>query len=238
MGRLIQITDSNGRTLQFTYGSDGHLASVQVPGDGIYGYQYTNGRLSRVTYPDGNIRQYRYEDPNHPNALTAILDGASTLIAGWTYDAEGRATSSVHADGADNTQVIYNADGTVTATNALGKQTTYHFTDYFGVSKVVRVEGHASADCVGANKSYTYDANGFLASKTDWNGITTTYTHDAQGRELSRTEAAGTPEARTVATEWHSQWRLPVRISEPGKVTVFTYDDKGQLLSRNETAAP
>ncbi len=56
--------------------------------------------------------------------------------------------------------------------------------------------------------------------------------------ELSRTEADGTPEARTVTTEWHPDFRLPMRISEADKITEFSYDAQGRLLSRTERVAP
>jgi len=35
------------------------------------------------------------------------------------------------------------------------------------------------------------DANGFLASKTDFDGNVLALTHDARGNETSRTEASG-----------------------------------------------
>lgn len=239
MGRLLHVVDAFGRTLHLTYNADNLLESVYVPGTTLpYTYQYAAGRLSRVLYPDGLEHKYGYDDARFPNALTSIRDGTGTLVAGWSYDAEGRAISSVHADGADNTQVAYNGDGTVTVTNALGKLTTYHFATISGVLKVVQVTGHPTANCVGANRSYTYDPSGFLASKTDWNGVVTAYQHDSQGREVSRTEAAGTPTARTITTEWHSQWRVPTMITEPGKVITFSYDANGQLLSRSEMPAP
>jgi YD repeat-containing protein len=127
---------------------------------------------------------------------------------------------------------LNNADGTRTVTNALGKQSTYHFTQFNGEYKMTQVEGHPSANCAGANKNYTYDANGFMASKTDWANNLTTYVHNNRGQELSRTEAAGTPQARTITTEWHSEFNLPIKISEPERETVMTYDANGRLLSR------
>ncbi|MGH8571940.1 MAG: hypothetical protein ACREX8_05105, partial [Gammaproteobacteria bacterium] len=76
---------------------------------------------------------------------------------------------------------------------------------------------------------------GFVASRTDFNGQTTLYSHDARGLERSRTEALGTPEARTITTEWHPRFRLPITITEPGKESTFTYDTAGRLLTRTET---
>ena len=47
----------------------------------------------------------------------------------------------------------------------------------------------------------TYDANGNIASKTDFNGNRTTYSYDlTRNLETSRTEASGTALARTINT--------------------------------------
>ena len=108
----------------------------------------------------------------------------------------------------------------------------------YGVRKMTQVEGHPSANCVGANKAYTYDSNGFMASKTDWNGNVTTYTHSDRGQELSRTEASSTPQARTITTQWHADFNLPIRIIEPERTTVMTYDDRGRLLSTTYEITP
>jgi YD repeat-containing protein len=236
--RLAQVTDAYGRTLSFSYDDDGRLDTLTDPIGGTTTYQYNDKRLAGVTYPDGGERQYLYENSTYPSALTGILDESGERYATWSYGEHGWATSSSHAGGADQTEVSYNSDDSVTVTNALGKQTTYHFAVYNGVPKVVSVEGHPTSSCEGANKAYSYDANGFLTSKTDWKGSVTNYTRDSEGRELTRTEAVGTPEERTITTEWHADYRLPTKITEPDKVTEFTYDTDGNLLSRQERSNP
>jgi YD repeat-containing protein len=244
-GQLASKSDDRGRTLSYEYDAWARIAAVVLPDGRRLRYTYQGPFLNQVTWHDGVSRRYLYNeaglvDPASPAlyALTGIIDENDNRYSTWSYDVQGRAISSSHADGMDAGTLTYNANGTTTVTYALGKKTTYHFTTINGAKKIVRVEGHQSEDCAGTNQSYTYDPNGFLASKTDWNNVTTTFVHDARGRELSRTEAAGTPDARTITTEWHSQWYLPVRITEPGRVTTLTYDEKGRLLSRNETAAP
>ncbi|MFC5474685.1 RHS repeat protein, partial [Paraherbaspirillum soli] len=54
--------------------------------------------------------------------------------------------------------------------------------------------------------------------------------------ETSRVEASGTPQARTISTQWHSTFSLPVRIAEPKRVTTYAYDASGNLLSKTEQA--
>ncbi len=246
-GNIVEVRDHRANSLSLVRDVSFRITSITASDGARFEYDYDeSGNLISVTYPDttpadpadNRRRQYLYQDARFPHALTGILDENGNRYATWTYDAQGRAMSSEHAGGADRTTLAYNPDGTTTTTNALGKQTTYHFDVIHGVYRVTRVEGHPSANCAGANQAYSYDANGFLASKTDWNGNLTTYAHDARGLELSRTEAAGTAQARTITTQWHADFRLPVRITEPGRITEFTYDGEGRLLSRVEREAP
>jgi YD repeat-containing protein len=238
----ITVTHTSGDTLVYHLNGTGRVIGFTDPDNKSYQYRYdTEDRIVSVTYPDDTPldstdnpkRIYHYEDNNFPRALTGITDENGNRYATWDYDEEGRAISSEHANGVDKVTLTYNTEnGTTTATNPLGKQTTYHFTTIHGVRKVTQVEGHPTASCEGANKSYSYDANGNIASKTDWNGVTTTYTYDMnRNLELSRTEAVGTPQERTITTEWHSQFRLPSKITEPNRITEYTYDAQGRQLS-------
>jgi YD repeat-containing protein len=237
-GRLSEVRDPAGRALQFQYDAADRMNGLVGP-DGTIAYGYdANGNLSAVTYPDGRRRQYHYEDSRFPGKLTGLTDETGARYATWTYDSQGRAVSSEHAGGAERTTLTYHADGRTTVTNALGKQTTYHFAMIHNVRRVIRVEGHPTASCAGASQSYTYTPEGWLGSKTDWAGNTTTYRYNARGLEISRTEASGTAQARTITTDWHPSLRLPVKITEPSQITEMTYDANGRLLSRMVTPRP
>lgn len=234
-GLLSTVQDSAGGHLQFGY-EQGRLSSV-VFGDDEYHYTYNDaGMLTRVDRPDSTHRKYHYENTNFPLALTGITDERNVRYATWHYDDQGRAVSSEHASGADRNALTFNADGSTTVTNPLGKQTTYHFTYVAGARLVDTVEGHATASCQGANKGYTYTDEGRVASKTDWKGNTTTFTYNARGQEISRTEAAGTPARRVITTEWHPTLNVKTKITEPGRETIYTYDANGNIT--NKTTRP
>lgn len=245
--RLSNVSDSLGNQLILTYDTENRVATLTDQAGNLYRYSYTaSNDLASVTYPDNTPddhsdnpkRQYLYEDSRFPHSLTGIINENGIQSAKWTYDEHGRATSSEHENGSEHTTLTYNADGSTTATNALGKQTTYHIAIINGTYKVSQVEGHPTALCAGANQNYTYDGNGFLTSKTDWNGNLTTYIRNLRGLETSRTEASGTPVARTITTEWHPDFDKPVRIAEPDRVIEFNYDDQGRQVSKIERAAP
>jgi RHS repeat-associated protein len=216
------------------------------PAGNPYSYTYNeNGNLASVTYPDETpsdpsdnpSRRYHYEDAAHPDALTGITDERGVLYVTWTYDAQGRATSSSRAGGADRVTLTYDdSTGTSTLTDALGEVRTYSFETTHDRIQVSAVSGApCSSSCSNSFAGYSYDANGYPASRTDHNGNLTTFVYDARGLETSRTEAVGTPEERTTAARWHTMFRLPELITAPGKSTAFTYDSQGRLLTRTET---
>ena len=235
----VTVTHSEGDVLTYQLDTTGRIIGFTDPDNHQYTYSYdTEDRLTGITYPNsGGTRTYHYEDVNYPKALTGITDANGDRFATWTYDNLGRAISSSHHNGADLVTIDYThlddaIDPRATATNPLGKQTTYHFTTIHGVRKVTQVEGHPSTNCAAANKAYTYDANGFLETKTDWQGNITRYARNAKGQELTRTEAEGTPVERTITTEWHSTFNVPTKITEPEQETTFTYDANGNELNR------
>ena len=177
-------------------------------------------------------RSFLYENQMYPRFLTGIIDENGERYATWTYDASGRVVSSSHADGADHTRVAYNADGSTSVTNSLGKVTNYQYQIVNGVKKVVAIEGEPSPNCASSNSTFTYDDRGLLKTKTDNKGIVTTYDYNERGLEVSRTEASGTAQARTVTTEWHPSLYLPLAVTEPDRITRYRYDDQGRQLSR------
>ncbi len=244
-GRLTSVTNHFDEKIEIVgYNLTGEVTTIRLPGGELIRYEYESGRLLRVIYPDvtldeqsdNPVRVYHYETGN---LLTGITDENGVRFATWAYDAQGRAISSEHAGGVEKVTVDYthidDINSRVTVTNALGKQTTYHFETIHGQRLTTLIEGHASLNCPDTDRSNTYDANGFRDLAVDWNGVLTDFDHDERGLEIQRIEAVGTSEQRTITTTWHPNFRLPTEIVEPNKTTTFTYDTNGNLLSRTET---
>ena len=249
-GKLTSVTDNQNRTLTFSYDTNDLLVTMTDPDGNIYTYTYAlafpdytsviTSKLISVIYPSvatpHPVLTYLYEDTNFPTYLTGIIDELGNRIATWTYDAAtGQATQSEHAGGADLTSITYNADGTKTVTFPLGEQIKYTFATVKNAPKVTREDRLAATGIPAANRIYTYDGNGFLASKTDWDGNKTTFVNNSRGLQTSRTEAVGTSLARTITTTWHATLNVPTQIVAPRKTTDFTYDSGGNMLTRTET---
>ncbi|WP_308366721.1 MULTISPECIES: hypothetical protein [unclassified Microbulbifer] len=232
------IADDNGNSITLAY-TDSKLTQITRNDGAVYQFVYNgNGLLQSIAFPGSESPQrvFRYEDARFPYALTGVTDEAGKVFSTFVYDEQGRAIRSEHNGGSESVDVEYVDENTRRLTNALGKQTTYHYSDANGFQRITSVDGEASANCAAANKGYTYDANGFIASETDWEGNTTTYVRDNLGREVRRIEAADTPEARMITTEWHSEFNVATKVTMPESVTDYSYDSSGRVLGKQVTS--
>jgi RHS repeat-associated protein len=276
-GLLIQISDQFGRQLNFTYDSAQRMASMQAPDGSVYSYAYTTytyysygsfDHLVSVTHPGGAVKTYLYEGLyNAAHALTGITDENNSRYATWTYDNEGRATGSKHGVSVDNYTITRTRDAnynTISAivTDPLGTARTYNFQTILGVVKTTGVSQPCPSCGGSSSQATTYDVNGNVASRTDFNNKKSCSAYDlARNLETSRIEGVlasedcaaslaaspARPDVRKTSTTWHATYRLPLTIIEPAaaatvggtagiKTTVFTYDSAGNVLTKKVTA--
>ncbi|MET3459795.1 RHS repeat-associated protein [Variovorax sp. 1133] len=235
-GQLAAVTNSFGRTLAFGYDDAGQLVTLTTPDARVVAYAYDSvGRLVSVLYPDGKGRNFVYENPAFPKALTGIVDESGSRWGTFGYDDAGRATISWLGGSADLYRVGYSSSKAATVVDPLGTSRNFSYGTNKGVLAVVSSSlpsGDGRADAA----SRVQDANGLITSETDFNGSATTTTWDV-ARRLPTTVvlASGTPDARTVTTQWHATFSLPVLITEPGRTTAYTYDAVGNPLSKTVT---
>ena len=256
-GRLSAVADDTGRALGFTYDGSNRIQTVTDPAGGVYRYGYdTQGNLASVTYPDGKTRTYHYNESaytsntNLPNALTGITDENGVRFATYTYDTQGRAIVTEHAGGVERYVLGYSSDGSYTlVTDPLGSQYTHHFQTILGVAKSTGQSQPAGSGCSTASSQISYDVNGNAISRADFNGNKTCYAFDVSrnleiarvegvdstgncpGDLISYTPASGSSE-RKILTDWHADYRLPVRITEAGRETGFVYDTHGNVTQQ------
>ncbi|MER1163828.1 DUF6531 domain-containing protein, partial [Pseudomonas aeruginosa] len=189
-GANLTISDEHGNKLVLSEGANHQLLRAQTGGISIEYTYDKEQRLTSVTRTDGQYStktQYLYDDPRNIKLLTGILNNNNRRFATWTYDDQGRAISSEHANGAEKVTLAYNDDGSTTVTNEYGKQATYRFQVILGIKRIVAIEGEPSPNCPSSNSTFTYDDQGLLTSKRDNNGNLTTYQYNARGLETSRT---------------------------------------------------
>lgn len=229
---IESVTDSFGNSLGFDY-SGAILTTVTLP-DGTklnFGYD-AKYNFSTITREDTTVKTYVYENAQSPNALTGIVDENNQRYMTFGYDAQGRATTSELAGGAEKVTVDFIDGLTSTVTDALGQLRTYRFTKINGEKRLSDIEGAACGTCGSNSNKTTYDANGYVNSSTNFNGQVTTMINNDRGLPLSRIEAVGTEDERTTVNEWHPTYALPTCIIEDAKTTSYTYSANGLLESR------
>jgi YD repeat-containing protein len=236
-GNLSTVTDSFGRTLSFAYDAWKRIATMTDSASRTYTYGYSaddKNNLVRITYPDASFRIYHYENAAFPNALTGITDENGDRFATWTYGSSGAATSSEHWGGAEKSTLSYFSSTRtdvmefVDSNPVTSITRAYQFTTTAGVPKLSGIN-FACNTC--GPQAKQYNTNGFVSKIRDWNSHDTNFTRsDANGRadlETLRVEGAGTPAQRSISTIWHPNFRLPVQIAEPLKITSFVYNGDG-----------
>ena len=232
----FSVIDSFGQSLTFYEDASRQPLSLTASGINIvYTYDASNRLIKVARTISGQTRNRTFTYNGISKLLTGITDERGVLFASWTYDSLGRAITSSHVNGADKVSISYKADGSTAVTNPLNKQTTYQFQFIQGAKFIVSIKGEPSANCPNSNSNFTYDERGLLKTKIDNKGHLTTFDYNERGLEVSRTEATGTPQARTITTDWHPEFFLPVTVTEPNRITQYTYDAQGRQLSQTVT---
>ena len=263
-GLQIAVTDAFLRKVTIGYDSLNRVVKVTDPMGQAYLYSYdSNSNLTAVTYPDGKNRQYLYNETAltggaWPHALTGIIDENGTRMSSYTYDSQGRATNSTWwADAAqsqavDSTTVTYASSTSSVVTDAFNTSRSVGLTTVGGLYRSTGQTQPGGSGCGPAATDVTFDTNGNVASRTDFDGNLSCYSADlTRNVELARLEgvasggacpanlstyvpASGTAQ-RLIQTQWHPIFRLKAREAAPLKITTWVYN--GQPDPTNNNAA-
>jgi YD repeat-containing protein len=247
-GILSGVTDSFGNTLTIARNASGQIGSVAFGSAGTVQYAYdNNGRLATVTNLDLTTLTYTYGNSSFPNALTAENDENNSQYVSWGYDTQERANSATLAGGALATTITYPTSSSTQVTDGLGAVRTFSFTRVGDINKAISISGSQCPTCQDSAAT-SYDAYGWVSSRTDYNGNLTCYANDpVRGLELVRIEgfapgsacpgnlATYTPQSgtlqRKITTTWSPTWREPALITEPNRTTAYAFDGSGNIIS-------
>ena len=120
--------------------------------------------------------------------------------------------------------------GNRTVTGPLGNAETYKFTSSQNMKKVNAIDRAANSPVASATRHFTYDANGYLATATDWDGNSTHWTNNSHGQPTSITEAYGAGVARTTSITYDSTWVHKPYTTTKTNVTI---DDRYDATHRH-----
>jgi len=282
-GLLIKVQDQYGRAVRFDYEQPAVATTPRIvrvtDADGrimLVGYDAV-GNLSHLTWPDGKVRQFLYEQSALPWALTGIVDENEERHSVYGYDAEGRAQSTEYVGGANRYSLSYDVGPRWITTETFDGVAAVFWRDHNwrlpqgaamttpngsvvnleavlinGMPRVTARSQPAGAGCDASTSRLTYDANGNVASKTDFNGTKSCHAYDL-GRNLETVrvegldanqecgpmlqEGAALPaNSRKTVTQWHPDWQLATAVAAPKSLTTYVYNGQPDPFSGNVLA--
>jgi YD repeat-containing protein len=257
-GQITKMADPENAAYQFNYdGPSGGCSTVAFDNPAC-----SARNLTSIVFPDTKVRTYHYNELSQINngtacsgvvpfspgrghlpwQLTSLQDENGVVFAKWMYGCGGRAIGSEHAGGANKITITYDSpasgDRTITDyrvdVNTPNQSRAYSFQTSLGVVRNTGLTQPCDR-CPGAALANSYDANGNISSRTDFNGNRTNFGYDlVRNLETSRTEGLSssggiTPQTRTITTQWDTTFRLPTGTAEPLRKTTNVYDPDGTL---------
>lgn len=224
-GRLIQLTDTLGRTMQ---------------------YRYEDGRLTDVVHMDQGITHYEYDESGY---LTKAVDQAKVAYLENQYDENGRMVYQTLANG-DVYQAEYiDEDRKVHVFSSVGnKNVTYEYGREMQILSVCYEDGTSESynysetgyriwkmDRLGHETCWSYDSNGRIIEEKQKNWLTTIYQYSEAGDLVEKKDNAG----RKYTYEYdynHNLINTKEKVSSPDQwfSTYYLYDRKGRLLEETD----
>ena len=202
-GKLTTITSAGNQQNRLTW-TGSRVTSVADQANNVWNYGYdANGMLTSVTSPgpSPDIRTYYYESSVAPTLLTGLAINGSRYST-YSYFSDRRVQTSLITGGERGETFVYGTNQT-TVTNMRGQQTTYTYANILGELKITGTSRAATGTCGAASAASTYDANGYPATTTDWNGVQTNYSYDSAGKLLQQVRAVGTASASYSTNTWN-----------------------------------
>jgi RHS repeat-associated protein len=241
--RLVTVTDeASGRSLTFHYYANGKLEWIQGPetqavasGRWVdYQYNAAGRRLERVTYADGSVVAYGYDDPFDANNITSKRDAADHLLARWSFDREDRCIEAFQRSGT-HIRMDYSEEDRVVVYDAYDQARTFTLTDIGERKRVSQLEGPGACSfCFGDAVQWQYDDEMNLTEVVSVSGAVTRYgDFDARGNPATVTTGEGTAYERSLAYNHHPRLKAPLSMSEASllgdgwREIVWDFDDDG-----------
>ena len=217
-GRRTSTTDALGRSTRVEYGVPGNRQITTTDAEG-YKWIATHDRSGRPVAqqdPLGNVSRSTYDDRGN-RISTTDARGNTTLFA---YDDRSNVIAQTNALGEVTRRTYHTNFNKPTAeVNALGWTTHYDLDNATG--NLLR-----QWDDLGTLASYTYAANGLVASQADANHQTNWFAYDTNGFCVARTDAAGFTKHYLPND---AGWNLAM-TNALGEVTTYAYDLNGKVV--------
>ena len=222
-GRVVLVTDDNGRETAFTYADGIQTVTETASGKRIHIHHDENGMVSRVTDDNGRSASFTYEE-GFLTAYTNVLGETTT----FTYDEAGRIRSEIDCGGVAYVTNTYDGQGRVICQSDADRtkpelQITYEETE--NVAGTITTV--TTCDALGNRGVVVVDEKGRIIKNIDNNGGVTEAGYDSNGNETYEKDALG----GTIFNEYDAQGRKIKVTDQSGSVTRFAYDGRDNLTA-------
>ncbi len=224
-------------TTTFTYDDASNATHVKSPNGAVSTNTHNAvGELLKTTDPTGVVTEFGYDGFGRKVRSTDGTGRTKRL----DHDLFGQVTkeSDLKADGDPIRTLSYaydNAGNVASATDALGRVTTYA---YNAADQLIRQVEPVSATA-SITTTFGYDAAGNRTRYTDGRGNTTVFTVNSLGLPESVVEPATPAHPQAADRTWTASYNAasePVRMAAPGGVTRLSeFDAAGRMI--RETGA-
>ena len=251
LNRLIETIDSKEKSIQkleynhnnvqeksydalnkatvYTYDRNNRLLTTTDPG--FNATNYITSHTTSQTYDNmGNIATKTDGRGNETPA-----DGKKHTTT-YTYDEFNRLKTVVNAKN-ETTEYTYDLSGNLlTQKDGKGNTTTY---EYNVANKAIKSIDQGGRTVIEGNytyipaktETYTYNADGSLASKKDREGNTTVYVYDIHGRLQSQSIQIQNTTGSAISFTYDDNGNQLTMTDSTG-TTVRTYDELGRVLTK------
>lgn len=235
---LQQITHTCGRSVKFAW-TDGRVTQVTDPAGNVYRYTYSwvgsRHRLESAVLPGTPTTtvSYHYQPSPQPGQPLGELTGKSyngVRYSTFAYQAFGQPARAISTEHAGGVEKFQFAyDGNTIVET---NPRGHRTTRVYADGKLVSVTGEPTAHCPRRHRELTYTAKGQTDLVHDFAGKVTDFDHDVVGRIIRKIEGAGTSAARTRTWAWDSEHNRITRETLVGvSDTAYTYAGNGRIGS-------
>jgi RHS repeat-associated protein len=226
MGKLANVTDNTGSTMQLRYDASNRLTAIVNPAGGETALEYdVNGNLTTLTDPLGNTSTRRYDRSGNVVEVRPP-GGAGTQLV---YDAVGNLTRIREAGGLSELGLEYaspacgcsSAGSIRSITDPLGNKTTREWDKQGRILRSRNAEGNETVR--------EYGPQDELLRVVTANGEEIRYEYDLLGRVIRRVLSNGRDESFA-----YSATGQLIRATNEHSDYTLTYDEADRLVSMDD----
>jgi YD repeat-containing protein len=244
--RLNHLVAPDGNSYGFTYDAQGNLMQITWPDGKARTFLYERADLpwaitGIVDENSSRFATYSYDTTGVP-VSTEHADGVERYA--FSYAVPPRLSVSESLNGSVLTREhSWAPPQDVYISTPSGSEQSLLGTLFAGAPALAGQAQPAGSGSAQSSSAIAYDAQGNRASFADFNGMRTCYAYDTSNRETIRIEGLTSADtgacasyvsgaialpatARMIRTEWYLNWRLPAKVTQPRRQTIYSYNDQ------------